>query len=103
MNSKGKVINIVQNPVNKNILLFHGVGKMSWVTNDCGKTIKVVNHGKRALRFAFHPSFENYVLGLFEPSNCSGRKCKESGNLAYSKDWGLTWTIIRREVMDFGW
>lgn len=85
------------------MLLLHGMGRVSWITNDCGKTLQVIDHGKRAFRFMFHPAFESYVLGLFEPPGCKGKKCRTSGVVSLSRDWGKSWTIIRKGVMDFSW
>ncbi len=85
------------------MLLLHGIGRISWITNDCGKTVQTIYHGKKAFRFLYHPVFDSYLLGLFEHPNCKGRKCKVSGVVSLSRDWGKNWTIIRNDVLDFSW
>jgi Sortilin, neurotensin receptor 3,/Sortilin, neurotensin receptor 3, C-terminal len=103
----GVVRSIIQNPVNPALVLLQGRKGVSWASNNCGKNIKVLRHGKRAFRFQFHPQFANFLLGGFLPNSPqTNRKLTENSPLLglwLSKDWGESWVLLRREVMDFGW
>jgi len=94
---------MLQSPVDSDLILFQGVGRLSWVSNDCGKTILLIDHGRKALRFSFHPDLTMYILGLFEPLNCRSKKCRSSGELALSTDWGKSWKVVQKNILDFSW
>ena len=98
-----RVASVFQHPKNSDMFIIHGNGKISWVTNDCGNTFYTLNHGRQAYRFTFHPEFDSYVLSLFKADDCMGDSCSEYGSLSLSKDWGKSWKIIRRRVVDYAW
>ena len=105
--TSGVVRTIMQSPINPSLILLQGRKGVSWASNNCAKTIKVLRHGKRAFRFEFHPQFSNFLLAGFLPSSnrllVNPKAKKPLLAMFISKDWGETWTLLRRDVLDFGW
>lgn len=106
-NSTGVVRSILQHPVNPSLIVLQGRKGVSWASNNCGKSVKVLRHGKQAFRIQLHPQFTNHMLAGFlptKPTIISGKnKSKPLLSMWLSRDWGETWTLLRRNVLDFGW
>ena len=103
--SGGVVRTVLQHPTHPSLVVFQGNRGVSWASNNCGKSVKVLRHGKQAFRIQLHPQFANHMLAGFVPTkkNPVSDKRKPLLSMWLSKDWGETWSLLRRNVLDFGW
>lgn len=58
----GKVSRIIKNPVDNKMFIFMGTHGVSWITENCGQKIKVLNSGRKLSHFIFHPFERNWLL-----------------------------------------
>ena len=98
---------MLQSPVNQELVIFLGSSGTHWITEDCGKSIRAINSGKKIKEFQFHPNERNWVLASAY-TTCddfadTDEPCKIYKELYVSKDLGSTWTFVANYILQFGW
>lgn len=104
-NEIGKISEILMSPVDKNLVIFLGTHGINWVSEDCGKKISALNHGRKIQEFIFHPTERNWVLASAY-TICTDFKegpCLKYKEIFVTKDLGETWTLLLPYVVQFGW
>ena len=102
---KGDVIQIVRSKFDKNLLYFLGPEGVSFVSEDCGKTIRAFKHSKQFIDLKPNPMNKELLLGT------SKKKCEDLSNegcsalleIYLSKDMGSKWTLLKSDAIEFSW
>ena len=105
INSDGNVLNIIQSPIDKNLLLLQGTEGSSWITTDCGELVSVIHHGSNLMKFQYHPTQRTWILGLSRNicRDSYSKNCTNKSELIVTLDLGDTWKTLADEVSDFSW
>lgn len=86
-------------------MIFLGSHGINWVTNDCGRSVKALNHGRKIQEYIFHPTEKSWGLAsafsLCE--DYTEEPCKINKELYVTKDLGLNWELLASYVIQFGW
>lgn len=80
-------------PTDANKIIILGSKGCSWVSLDCGETVKKL--GPAIIDYFFHPFESNWAIAV--------TKEKKSQNLIISFDNGSTWKNIIQNVVQVGW
>lgn len=101
----GKVSEIIHSPVDKNLVIFLGTHGINWVSQDCGRKIEAMNHGRKIHEFIFHPTERNWVLASAYTicEDFQNEPCKNFKEIFVTKDLGDTWTLLLSYVVQFNW
>jgi len=104
-NEIGKVTEIILSPVDKNLIIFLGTHGINWVSQDCGRKIEALNHGRKIHEFIFHPTERNWVLASAYTicDDFKNEPCKNFKEIFVTKDLGDTWNLLLSYVVQFGW
>lgn len=104
-NEIGNVSEILLSPVDKSLVIFLGTHGINWVSNDCGRNIKALNHGRKIHEFIFHPTERNWVLASAYTlcDDFPGEPCKKYKEIFVTKDMGETWDLLMPYVVQFNW
>lgn len=104
-NEIGKVSELIQSPVDKNLVVFLGTHGINWISTDCGRTIKALNHGRKIHEFNLHPTERNWVLASAYTicEDFPNEPCKKYKELFVTKDLGENWNLLASYVVQAGW
>lgn len=104
-NEIGRVTEIIKSPVDNNMVIFLGTHGINWITEDCGRKIKALNHGRKIQEFIFHPTERNWVLASAYTlcSDFQYESCKKFKEVFVTQDLGENWTLLLPYVVQFGW
>lgn len=94
----GRVQTVEQNPLEPNILFFQGSNNIHWLSEDCGLTIRAVNHGQQITYQLFHPFYKDTLLALSYPSTQPLFR-----HLYVSDDLSFTWNHLKQDVLQAAW
>jgi hypothetical protein len=97
---------MIQSPVDKSLVIFLGTHGVNWITEDCGRKIFALNHGRNIKEYIFHPTVRNWGLAsaftLCEDFT-GGEPCKIYKELYITRDLGKNWDILAAYVTQFAW
>jgi len=86
-------------------MIFLGTHGINWVSEDCGRKIKALNHGRKIKEFIFHPTERNWGLAsaftLCE--DFVGEPCRIYKELFLTQDLGESWTFLESYIIQFDW
>lgn len=104
-NEIGKVSEILLSPVDKNLVIFLGTHGINWVSQDCGRRIDGMNHGRKIQEFIFHPTERTWVLASAYTicDDFVDEPCKNFKELFVTRDLGNTWNLLLSYVVQFNW
>ena len=104
-NEIGKVSRLIESPLDKNLIIFLGTHGINWVSEDCGRKIKAMNHGRKISEFIFHPTERNWVLASANTicEDFENEPCKIYKELFVTRDLGENWDILGEYIVQFGW
>jgi hypothetical protein len=104
-NEIGKVQEIIISPVDKNLVIFLGTHGINWVSQDCGRKIEALNHGRKIHEFIFHPTERNWVMASAFTicEDFKNEPCRNFKEVFVTKDLGDTWTLLLSYVVQFNW
>lgn len=104
-NEIGNVSEILLSPVDKNLVIFLGTHGINWVSSDCGRNIKALNHGRKIQEFIFHPTERNWVLASAYTlcEDFQNEPCKKFKEVFLTKDMGESWDLLLPYVVQFNW
>lgn len=95
-------------PADKSHIYFRGIDEVNWFTKDMGKTYKASNLDLHDCRL--HPSNADWIMCSSRSPGCSRKKTRKSEeadpcykSLQISKDFGETWTLGVKYVVQFDW
>ena len=96
---------MIPSPVDKSLYIFLGTEGINWITTDCGKKIKAINHGRPIHEFIFHPTEKNWVLASAwtKCEDPNEENCKTYKELFFSEDLGDNWKLLANYVVQFQW
>ena len=96
---------MIPSPVDKSLYIFLGTEGINWITTDCGKKIKAINHGRPINEFIFHPTERNWVLASAwtKCEDPTQENCKAYKELFFSDDLGDHWKLLAKYVVQFQW
>lgn len=99
---KGMIIAIAKNNFFNEQIVFLGSSGVSYLSEDCGESFKLLDHGKKLFKIRFHPTRKNYLLARTEV-DCEGKKnCTKRMELILTKDH-VKWESLVDYVQDFDW
>lgn len=75
----------------------------SWMTNDCGKTLFVLDNGRKFTSFKFHPHHSKQILAMYRKECKKNSMCVSHNVLTLSEDAGKSWRTIKTFVYDYDW
>lgn len=84
-------------------IIFVSMNGASWMTNDCGKTLFLVDNGQKYLNFKFHPHNPKQILALYRKECKKTSMCVSHTVLSLTEDAGKTWKPIKTFVFDYDW
>lgn len=95
----------MQSPVDSDLVFFIGSEGVHWYTEDCGRTIRAIDAGRKIRNFKFHPTQREWVLATAytECDEDSKKPCKTSQELYLSQDLGKSWKFLIDYVIQFDW
>lgn len=101
----GKVSELLLSPVDKNLIIFLGTHGINWVSQDCGKKVEALNHGRKIHEFIFHPTERNWVLASAYTicDDFKNEPCKNFKEVFVTKDLGDDWKLLLSYVVQFNW
>jgi len=101
----GDIIRMIPSPVDKSLYIFLGTEGVNWITTDCGKKIKAINHGRPIHEFIFHPTEKNWVLASAwtKCEDPTQESCKTYKELFFSDDLCEHWKLLANYVVQFQW
>ena len=104
-NEIGKVAELIKSPVDKNMVIFLGTHGINWITEDCGRKVKALNHGRKIQEFIFHPTERSWVLASAYTlcSDFQNEPCKKYKEIFSTQDLGENWNLLLPYVVQFGW
>ena len=96
---------MIPSPIDKNLYIFLGTEGINWITTDCGKKMKAINHGRPIHEFIFHPTERNWVLASAwtKCEESDQENCKTYKELFFSQDLGDHWKLLTSYVVQFQW
>jgi hypothetical protein len=90
----GTVKRIITHPLDKRIAIFVGSHGFNWYSDNCGDTIRALNHGRPMEEILIHPTDTSYIMASAY-SVCDDfnedEPCSIFKELYYSTDSGITW------------
>jgi hypothetical protein len=91
--------------VDNNLVIFLGTHGINWVSEDCGKTIKAFNHGRKIQELTFHPIERNWLLATAFTlcEDFVEEPCRIYKELFVTKDLGQNWLLLESYVVQAGW
>lgn len=96
---------MIQSPVDKNMMIFLGTHGINWITEDCGRKIRALNHGRKIKEWIFHPTERTWGLAsaftLCE--DFIGEPCKIYKELFLTRDLGENWDLLGSYIVQFNW
>lgn len=104
-NEIGKVSELLPSPVDKNLVLFMGTHGINWITEDCGRKIKALNHGRKIHELVFHPTERNWLLASAYTihEDFVNEPYKNFKEVFSTQDLGENWKILLGYVLQFNW
>jgi len=101
----GKVSKIIMSPVDKSIVIFLGTHGINWVTQDCGRKVKALNHGRKVTEYLFHPTEKTWgIASAFTLcDDFIDEPCKINKEIFLTQDLGENWVTMAGYVVQFGW
>ena len=93
---------ILQNPYFKEQIVFVGSSGVSYITENCGETYKLLDHGRKIFTIRFHPTKKKQLLAKVL-ADCKGKTgCKENMELLLTSDH-KNWKVITNYVHGYDW
>lgn len=97
----GKVEKIIQSQYLDNQLFFIGSNDISWVSSDCGISLKAYNYGEKISDVLFHPLNTDWVLAT--ALSISNNNSQTTYDVFLSKNAGYTWKHLINNVNEVSW
>lgn len=98
----GEIVSIKQNPHFTNQLIFVGTSGASYITEDCGVSLSLLDHGKKLFSIRFHPT-KQYSLLALKMNDCNSKKgCKKHFELIYTNDM-KNFRVLDTFIHNFAW
>jgi len=104
-NEMGKVIRFEESKADKSLIALIGSQGVNWYSDDCGKTMRALNHGRPIYEFQFHPKKRDWGLAAAwtKCSDFQKTPCKIYKELYLTKDLGKSWEFLTNYVVQFSW
>jgi hypothetical protein len=101
----GQVEKIVVSPADSSLIALIGSEGITWYSEDCGKTLSALNHGRPIFEFKFHPKVREWALAAAwtQCSDFQNTPCKIYKSLFVTQNLGKNWTQISDYVVQFNW
>lgn len=101
----GKVSEILLSPVDKNLVIILGTHGINWVSENCGRSISALNHGRKIHEFIFHPTERTWVLASAYTlcEDFQNEPCRKYKEIFVTKDLGNSWDLLIGYVVQFSW
>ena len=101
----GKVSKLVKSPADKKLVVLIGNTGVNWYSEDCGKTLKALNHGRPMEEFQFHPSVREWGLASSwtKCSDFNQAPCKKYKGVFLTQDLGKSWKLLSDYVVQYSW
>ena len=101
--SPHQIVTMLQNEKDMDSIIFISLSGAAWMTNDCGKSLFLVDNGRKFTSFKFHPHHSKQILGLYRKECAKSAMCVTHNVLALSEDAGKPWRAIKTFVHDYEW
>lgn len=96
---------IYTSEADQKFVLFHGPNGLSFVSQDCGESIKIIEHDEEINEFKLNPIDKNFILAS------SKKKCGENDpeycsilmNVYYTDKMGMDWKNMQTSVIEYSW
>lgn len=97
------IVGIIQNERDLDTFIFVSLSGASWITNDCGRTVTLMDNGRKFTNFKFHPYHSKQILALHRRECKKSSMCISNNELMLSEDGGKDWRKIKGFVHDYDW
>lgn len=94
---------MIQNEKDMDTIIFVSLTGAAWMTTDCGKSVFLVDNGRKFSSFKFHPHHAKQVLALYRKECSKKALCVTHNVLVLSEDAGQSWRPIKTFVYDYQW
>ena len=100
-----KIVDIVESPVDPNLVFLIGAAGVNWVSEDCGANFKPLNNGRKISELKFHPTQRNWAMASIFTScdDFDDEPCKIYREVYYTTDLGEHWNFLKDYVLEFEW
>uniref|UniRef100_A0A7S3KHT3 VPS10 domain-containing protein n=1 Tax=Euplotes crassus TaxID=5936 RepID=A0A7S3KHT3_EUPCR len=102
-----KIADIVESPVDSNLVFLIGASGVNWVSEDCGANFKPLNNGRKISQLKFHPTQRNWAMASIftscEDFDEDDEPCKIYREVYYTQDLGEHWNFLKDYVLEFEW
>lgn len=85
------------------MIIFYSLSGAAWITHDCGRSLHLVDSGKKFLSFKYHPSHMQQILALARKECPTNSICVSHNELLLSEDAGKSWRVITSFVYAYEW
>jgi hypothetical protein len=87
------------------LLVFLGTHGINWITADCGRKVRALNHGRKIKEFIFHPTEKDWGLASAYTlcEDFVNEPCRIYKELFVTKDLGENWMLLADYVVQFNW
>jgi hypothetical protein len=101
-----KVIRMVFSPADRSLVFLLGAQGVNWVTEDCGNTVRELNHGTLIHDFVFHPTRRSWAMASVY-TTCddfdANEKCKIYSEVYLTTDLGANWKFLQDFALQYEW